>query len=365
MKVVYVLSTLERSGPVNQVFDLLTHLNRDRYTPEVVTLSTATNNSRSAEFESEGIHVHSLDLSRRETLTTGRSRLRSGVSERRPSVVHTHGIRSDLLAAITLDDYSTVCTVHNVPSTDYRLRYGSLQGRIMAITHSLAFSRIDAPVACSHSVSEALKTSTWTIRNGIDASNWTPSDPGERAEVRKRLGLPLDETVFLFVGPFIDRKRPRALISGFLESPVADSGRLVMVGDGPLHEESRQQVSGTDAVVLPGFVKSVQPYIAAADYYVSPSMAEGLPLGVLEALGSGLPVCLSDIPPHREILAVDPLAGVLFSNRDPTEIARGMTEITSSDHSRLSTAARGIVMDELNADRMAQEYGELYDSLAK
>lgn len=162
------------------------------------------------------------------------------------------------------------------------------------------------------------------------------------------------------MGAFIERKRPITLLQGFQSSDV--DGHLVMLGDGPLREECASLAG--DSVTLPGYVETVRPYLHAADYYVSASTAEGLPLAPMEALGCGLPVTLSDIPPHEELLSFDEQAGTLFPRDGVAGCAEGIYSLVEREYQQASTAARSIVTGHLNSNRMTAEYADLYKELA-
>ena len=82
---------------------------------------------------------------------------------------------------------------------------------------------------------------------------------------------------------------------------------------------------------------------------------------MLEALSWGLPVCLSDIPSHREILGSHHLAGNLFALNNSVEL---LSLLKSFRHSvAASEAARNVVIKNFNAAKMSSEYQELYLTL--
>lgn len=363
--VCYLISTLAVSGPVNQLYDLVAALDRTEYDPVVLTLSPEPDESALPRFRDLGVDLYSLGLSRREGVTRGRSRLRRAVGALDPDVVHSHGLRADLLSAAALGSRTRVSTIHNYPYHDYPRRYGRAIGYPAAWSHVRGLSRIEYPVACSESVrhARALRgVSPLAIRNGVDAERYAPAGDAERAEKRRELGLPADADVFLSIGPLLSRKDPVTVVRGFLRSDASADAYLVQVSDGPLFDRCRRIAGGSDRVLLPGRVPRVEPYLRAADYFVSASRAEGLPLAVLEALASGLPVCLSDIPPHEEILELGPESGCAFAAGSAAALAAGIDRLRADDGSR-STAARRTAVEKLSADRMSEEYRRLYDRI--
>lgn len=368
ISVCYVVSTLKRSGPMNQLFDTVSRLDRDRFDPSVLTLSPEPDDSLLPKFRNLGVDVYSLGLSRLNGFFQGRSAIRSFMADRNPDVVHSHGVRADFLSATWLADYERVSTIHNYPYDDYPRLYGHLKGTPITWLHCYSLRQLDHPVACSPTVERQMAShgvAADCIPNGVDAERYAPPSRERVSEVRRSLNLPLDETVFVSVGAFIERKDPETVIRGFSESNLADSATLMMVSDGPLHERCRDLADGDESIRLPGRVESVKPYFHAADCFVSASHAEGLPLAVLEALSTGLPVCLSDIGPHRDLLGVRSAAGVTFEPGSPSALAVAIESVEAADHDEMATAARETVTEELSAQRMAERYQRLYERVVE
>lgn len=356
MRICYVISTLRETGPTVQLLNIVDNLT-DEIRPTVVTLSPESGNSLADAFQDADVPVTSLGLSRLEGIAYGITELRKRVDALSPDIVHSHGIRADLLSALALSSYTTVSTLHNNPVLDYTYQYGTVKGRALAALHLFGLQFIDYPVGCSAYVANSVEKyglSPTIIRNGIDADAYTPTE--DTASARAAVGLPQDRTIFVSVGAFLERKDPQTVVEGFLESERAADSTLVMVGDGPERDACRTLADGHPSIVFAGFVETVRPYLTAADYFVSASLGEGLPMAVLEALACGLPVCLSAIEPHEEILAFYPSAGELFTPEDSPALASAIDVLTDRDRSSASRMARNIITDELNSERMAGEY---------
>jgi len=109
-----------------------------------------------------------------------------------------------------------------------------------------------------------------------------------------------------------------------------------------------------------GFVDNVADYLRAADIFVSASLTEGCPNAVMEAMACGLPVILSDIPPHREILSFNEKAGLLFTAGDTESLANAMSKSREMNYSECSSAAVSIISNHFNARTMSLQYQQLY-----
>src|SRR5699024_6036031 len=95
IKVLFLVSTLKRSGPVNQLFYIVSNLNKEFFSPLVVTLSSEPSDSLKQRFLDQGIPLKSLDLGRVNGFLFGYKKLKHIVSNFNPSLIHSQGIRSD------------------------------------------------------------------------------------------------------------------------------------------------------------------------------------------------------------------------------------------------------------------------------
>lgn len=128
-------------------------------------------------------------------------------------------------------------------------------------------------------------------------------EPSVRARIRKEMGVP-DSTVILgCTARFNDQKNHRFLISLFNEfhRMVCDS-RLLLIGDGRLRNDIQSQVDDLglrNSVVFTGVVPNVAEYEQAMDFFMLPSINEGIPLSLIEAQISGLRCFASEGVPRE------------------------------------------------------------------
>lgn len=130
------------------------------------------------------------------------------------------------------------------------------------------------------------------IPNGVDSSVFFHMD---KEYARKKIGIVSDKMIILFVGHFIERKGPLRLIEAVKTNNLDVS--LIYCGKGP-------QIPVDTRIIFIGSVerKELIYYYNAADIFVLPTIAEGMPNVILEAMSCGLPVITSDKPFNREFL---------------------------------------------------------------
>jgi glycosyltransferase involved in cell wall biosynthesis len=337
------------------------YLDRDKFEAQIVTLSSDPPENLAGEFVDLGIELISLGLPRIYSVTFGSRKLKTILGELKPDVLHSQGLRADYLCA-TLDTCPVrIATQRNNPSEDYPALYGTLVGSLAARFHYHTLSKLPTVVACSQTIAMTNRTRGYTstiIRNGVDLSRSEKlATEQEKSEKRRTLNLPITGRLFIYIGPLIRRKNPEFLLRTFLGRNNS-SDILCLLGSGPLLSICQALANNTEKVIAPGFVPNVIDYLHAADVFVSSSHAEGMPNAVLEALNMGLPVILSDIPAHREILNAYPQAGQLYTPENAEELA-GHFDATMCD-STSRYAARQLVAQHFSAESMSDAYQQLY-----
>jgi glycogen(starch) synthase len=168
------------------------------------------------------------------------------------------------------------------------------------------------------------------VPNGIDTSRFTPEGPLDSA-------LDVHGPVVLFVGRLVDGKQPEVAVSAFAEvHEQYPNATLVVAGEGPCREqlESRVAEAGLDSAVrfLGHVAYDRMPTIyRSADVLLLPSRAEGLPRTVLEALASGVPVVVSDLPVLEKVVAG---AGITVDSDDTAGFALALDDLLSRPERR-------------------------------
>jgi glycosyltransferase EpsD len=152
-----------------------------------------------------------------------------------------------------------------------------------------------------------------------------------RGDVRRELLLD-DRFVITFVGELSKRKNQELLIRALprlLE--LIPRVHLLLVGDGGERgylEKLARELGVLHAVSLVGHSSEVPRLLSATDLYASPSLSEGLPFNVVEALSLGLTVLISNVKGHSDIVD-DGVDGFLFKNNNITDFVNKTYQIYS------------------------------------
>ena len=147
--------------------------------------------------------------------------------------------------------------------------------------------------------------------------------------IRKELGIPLNAKVILSVGEVNKNKNHKVGIEALAK--LRDKNiYYVICGRGPLmeaHKELAQSLGVGDRVVLTGYRTDVADFYKMADVFLFPSFREGLPVAVMEAMASGLPVVATRIRGSSDLVQ----QGDLFEPTDVDGIAKAIETLQQSN----------------------------------
>lgn len=135
---------------------------------------------------------------------------------------------------------------------------------------------------------------------GIDTKKFAVDEGTKRAKrekIRTELGIPDTATVLLSVGEVNENKNHRVVIEALAKLKATDV-HYIICGRGELEESHKalaNQLGLNGRVHLTGYRNDVADFYQAADIFVFPSLREGLPVAVMEAMASGLPIVCNDI----------------------------------------------------------------------
>ena len=260
----------------------------------------------------------------------------------RPDLVHAHMPISGFLARMAAWRAGVpriACTCHgfwfNYPGNPVRRAAGFamewLAGRVTDVF--LTVSDEEARDARRLGISRRAVS----VRNGRDPAVYRP-DPAARARLRATLGVPEDRVVVTAVSRLVRHKGYPELAAAMRAVPEAE---LWVVGERLDSDRGDDMLTLLRAAGLGerlrllGYRTDVAAVLAAADIFVLPSHFEGLPMSVIEAMLTGLPVVATDIRGPREQVvpavtgllvppgAVEPLAEALrLLAADPAARAR-------------------------------------------
>jgi L-malate glycosyltransferase len=281
-----------------------------------------------------GIPVTVIDERRKSSLSIVISLVRW--LRRHPAdIVHTHRYKETVLGAVAARLAGVPGFVRTVHGRGEPLRgWRWAKFRVYEALDTLALRCCaDRIVAVSRSMAAGLEESGYragtvvTLHNGVDLRKVRPSRT--RDEVRRELGIEPDALLIGTAGRLSPVKgHDRLLRAARLILDRAEA-RFLIVGDGPLRDElaiSARRLGVDHACTFAGERSDVYDLVAAMDVFVLPSLHEGIPMALLEAMGLGLPVVASAVGGVPEVVTHG-ASGLLVEAGDERALAQACVDL--------------------------------------
>jgi len=300
-----------------------------------------------------------------------RKKVNTFLKEIQPDLIHAHGSRacSNLIGPAKKQGIPVIYTIHGWSFHDDQ---GFLMKNLRILGEQYLVNRTALNIAVSESNKKTgqlyLKGFEATvINNGIDLSRFCSDEV--HSSVREELNISNNKFLVCFIARFTKQKQPLLMIQGFSELLQKNSEvHLLMVGEGELLEEAKQQVKKLEienAVTFQPFRKDVPELLKASDVYVLPSLWEGLPIGLLEAMAMEKPVIASNVDGTKELI-LHHRNGVLIEPQQLSEqlVPSLLNLINNSDKCRqYGREARKTVLERFSVLSMTKKVENCYHSL--
>lgn len=169
------------------------------------------------------------------------------------------------------------------------------------------------------------------------------------------------EKIILYAGRFSWEKNPLALISAFAKIEKKNGWKLVMVGDGPQWNEMKQKVKTLDIendVVFLGAVSKLDEWFNRASIFVLPSILEGFPNALAEAMMAGLPVICFDSIAYESIVSPN-LNGIVVPFAKIEVLASTINDLMNDKQKRMFLGKNALEKSkEWNVKGIIEKYAE-------
>ena len=293
------------------------------------------------------------------------------LARERVTILQTHGARANFygriagrLAGVPV----IISTVHN-SLKDYEVRsfrrglYTFLLRLTLPLVHRIICvsdsNRRDLIDECP-----AAAARIQTVYNGVDPSAFLLQP--DRTKVREELGI-VSGPVLITIARLTEAKGHRYLLQA-LPRLLETWPQLccLFVGEGELHDTLQRMAMDLGVERSCRFVgirEDIAEILAAADVVVLPSLSEGFPFVLLEALAMGCPVVASQVNGVPELIE-DHKTGLLVPPRDPQALATAIREVLSDSTaaSKMGAAGRAVVQERFTVDHMVANTTAIFDA---
>lgn len=369
MHILHLISSRGFYGAENVVLNLGKALKIDHHIPYVACLNGLGKSAPEiySRAQKEGMRSeiitcrHKFDFKALSTL----NRL---IKEERIDIIHSHGYKSNLygLIASKLSGVPIMATLHGWTGEDKKIRlYEKLDKWII--------KKIDHLVSVSPSMSKELEKigisngEVTFIPNAIDTDRFNSLNAKDN--VCQELGIPENSVVIGTVGRLNYEKGHIYLIRAIKDICYQmPKVKLLIVGDGHLKENLKKEAQDLGIgknVLFTGARKDIVSVYKSMDIVVLPSLTEGSPLVLLEAMSMGLPVIATRVGGIPSV--VEKGVGILVSPASDEELKKAILFLLkdSSLRNTMGERARQKIVSQYSIDTFYKKYTDLYSLIIK
>lgn len=338
----------------------------DRTSFEVKLYGVKTPDNASQSLEDEGLSISFM----------GKPRLSPSIlpafmrviREEKPDVLHLHGWIASNFGRIAgrLSGVPSIMHEHGVdPAFPSSQRFADL----------VLSSLTDTAVAVSQSVQKFLVEQRYVdsgkirlVYNGAPLDQFRVADPALIASARKDLGIPDGAKIVGSIGRLDTQKGLIFLINAIPEIVKnVPNARFLVVGDGPKKaelEETAKKLGLSEIVCFTGHRSDIATIQSMLDVQAFPSLWEGTPLTVFEAMAMGRAIVSTDVDGLGEIL-VDGSSALIVPPSNTQSLAKGITRVLTDDalRNRLSSGAKERSAD-FDIQHTVDDLESIYEELA-
>lgn len=312
------------------------------------------------------------------SIRVGYSQFRRVITADKIDIIQTHlpGPNFWGLAMQVTGVCPSIATIHNNQEFSYgsqrstrgKLRHAAYRAIITKCAATIAVSdQVKASLLAEVGLTEAHATRLVSIPNGIELPKAHSAET--RAATREALGISPNGILCLGVGRVCEQKNFKDLIPVCrLVGQAAGNVRFAVAGDGPDMADLKARIAenGLESSLMTlGNINNVTDVMSAADVFVMPSLWEGLPLALLEAMAAELPVVGNSIDGLRDIIPEGGV-GFLVNPGDHAAMAdRIVTLAADADlRHRMGAAGLELVRRKYDLTRVIDALEEIYRRIA-
>jgi glycosyltransferase involved in cell wall biosynthesis len=382
-KILYLITGLNVGGAEMILWKTIKYLNKKKFNPVVVSIIPPGKIGQ--KISQEGVKVYSLNIKKFllpenkdkiyplfirsfSVLFREIPRLISIVSSEKPMILHSHLFHANFLGRII----GKICGVPIIISTIHNIDFGGkLREKLLRYTDKFH----DVTIAVSQTVADTMvkkgvvsKEKIRIIYNGIEDKKMEIDKNISRKKISKELGISNEKFILISVGRLTKQKGYPYMIDAMQILKQNFDLIWIILGEGEERTNLEKEIQAKNLqkhIFLLGNVENVEEYLNASDIFVMPSLWEGLPLSLLEAMAASLPVIATRVGGIPEVIT-DGINGFLVAPRSSQELAKKIKyvlNLPSDTREKIVKIARETITHKFSLNKMINEYQKLYQEL--
>ncbi len=289
------------------------------------------------------------------------SKIKKYINRHQIEVLHCHGYKENAFGLLTRSGIPMIATNH-------LWKDSTLKAKCYCLLDALLIRFFDRIVGVSDEIVQGMKNvgikNAFKIANGIDCNRFNFCSKDD--DFSRKYNVQPNDFVLGMISSLSYEKNHQAALKA-LEKMSNQNLKLLIVGSGPLEDELRKLAENmglTERVIFTGAVSEVTKILSIVDVFLLPSLSEGLPMALLEAMASGKAVVASNVGDVGNV--VEDYVNGLLVNSNSVEELRTAIEFFCKNPEKLiecGHAARHTVKNRYSSSIMAKKYCCIYDSL--
>lgn len=369
-KKIRILQTIRQGkigGGETHVLDLVSTLNQDKY--ESIVLSF-TEGPMIDKMKAKGVKTYVIHTEKPFDFSVWKE-VGEILKQEKIDIVHAHGTRanSNTFKAAQKLGIPLLYTVHG---WSFHNDQNFLVKNIRTYSEKFLVQNAQKTICVSNSNYEdgakrfSMKNAT-VITNGINLAKFNLNNSFK--DIRKEFGIKADEILVGFIARMTAQKDPFTLLKAISKIPADNKIKFLIVGDGDSKEEvlkMANELGINSRVIFERFREDIPDILNGIDIFCLPSLWEGLPIALLEAMAMGKAIVATAIDGTKEVLQQEQ-NGLLVQPMNPDQLANALIRLANDKalREKLSKAARTTVETNYNVERMTREVEKIYDQLYK
>jgi len=366
VKKIRILETIRQGnigGGETHVLDLIATIDKSRFEPIVLSFTDGPMIKRARDL---GVEAHVMHTETPYDIRIW-GKVKQFMIDHKIDIVHAHGTRanSNVFWAAKKLGLPLIYTVHG---WSFHQNQNALVKMLRIKSESYLTKKADVTITVSHSnqkdgIDLFGMNNSQVVNHGIDTEKYNPTK--NYPDIRNELGIPENKTVVGFLVRMTIQKDPFTLIRAIrkVKDQTTDIVFLLM-GNGELLDEAKALVKKLDIedmVVWSVFRQDMPNVLNVIDIYTLPSLWEGLPIGLLEAMAMAKPIVATGVDGTKEVVK-EGINGKLIECGDAEGLANAFIELyqDKAKMAEYGKKSREIILNTFAIDRMCREVEAIY-----
>jgi|MTBAKSStandDraft_1061840.scaffolds.fasta_scaffold01661_14 glycosyltransferase involved in cell wall biosynthesis len=373
MRIVHLIDSSGLYGAEVVLLNLMTEQKAMGDTPILLSVGRFDEAAKQVEIECEkkGLAVQKLRLPASMNIFSAGRLLMQRIHELNVDIIHSHGYKGDILLGVIPKKkrrIPIICTLHGWTSTRSFTRmwfYEKLDKYFIRFFDAVVLvtaGRYGNRTVIQFNPSGAT-LKEFLIENGIPEIQFENDNDYIQSSTEKNKSF-----IIGAIGRLSPEKGFNYIIDAMVQlSRLSDDYKLFVLGEGGERQNLENKVKEydlQDKVFFLGYRNKAYNYLKKFDVFVLPSLTEGLPITLLEAMQAGIPIIATRVGGVPEVIN-DGITGLLVDPENSDQLAQKISFIRNNPgiSTKLGNAARHLSLERYSSKKMACKYREVYQGI--